>query len=208
MIVGLTGGIGSGKSTAAEYFARLGIHIVDTDLISHQLTQADQPILTAISAHFGTNCLNADGALNRAWLRQEIHTNPNKKKVLESILYPKILAKCIQELNEYTTDSYQILMVPLLFENAAFKNLCQQTITVECEQEVRIARVMQRSHLTHEGVVAIINNQLTDAERRQQAHHLIYNNGSLASLEQQVITIDSLLRDRCNTLSTNTASQF
>lgn len=198
MIIGLTGGIGSGKSTVAELFARKQIHIVDADTISHTLTQAGQPALQEICSYFGSAALHSDGQLNRAWLRDYIHKTPTARSQLENILHPLIAAECAKQLQNGPQSSYQILMVPLLIEHSEFKFMCDKIVVVESDLELRIARVMQRNQIKRETVVAIINNQASDEVRRQEADFLIYNNGTLESLSPQVDRIDLLLRVQSN----------
>jgi dephospho-CoA kinase len=190
LVVGLTGGIGSGKSTAATFFADRGVTIVDSDLISHQLTQAQQPALKAIEREFGAAVLMPDGALNRAWLRELIHSKPAAKHQLEAILHPLILLECQRQIAA-SHSSYTLLMVPLLLEAKGFKALCDTIVAINCSNEVQIARVRQRNLLTEEQVIAIIQNQLSDAERSLHAQHLLYNNGSLSKLEAQVAQLHS-----------------
>jgi dephospho-CoA kinase len=192
MIVGLTGGIGSGKSTAARFFADFGIPIVDADAISHQLSD-DPSLLSHIANTFGSDSIQSDGKLNRAWLRETIHQNSAARQQLEALFHPRILAECKKQLQSTQNTSYQILMVPLLFETPSFKALCDTTITVESDDEIRISRVMARNLLSRESVVAIINNQLSNQERRQQADYLIYNNDTLDTLKLQVVALHHLL---------------
>lgn len=196
MIIGLTGGIGSGKSTVAEIFAQKQIHIVDADAISHQLTQAGQPALQQISKHFGPAVINPDGNLNRSWLRDYIHNTPTARTQLEEILHPLIATECATQLRHTPQATYQLLMVPLLIEHQIFKQMCDKIIVVESNLELRIARVMQRNQINRETVVAIINNQASDEVRRQEADFLIYNNDTLESLGSQVDHIDRVLREQ------------
>ncbi|WP_410499333.1 dephospho-CoA kinase [Chitinibacter sp. S2-10] len=198
MIVGLTGGIGSGKSTVASYLMEKNIPVIDADKIAHELTQAKQPAVSEISAIFGADCLNEEGELDRSWLRESIYKDPVKKQLLEQVLHPKILAECKRQLIHNQAAIYQILMIPLLIEHAEFRSLCDSIITVESTEEARITRVMQRNGLSREVIQLIINNQLTDAERRQEADHLIYNNDSLESLKRQVDQLDLFLRQQCH----------
>lgn len=207
MIVGLTGGIGSGKSTAAQFFADFGVPIVDADAISHQLSN-DRTLLAQIEDVFGQQSLQNDGKLNRAWLRETIHQNPVARQQLEALFHPRILAKCKDQLLAAKKTGYQILMVPLLFENPDFKSLCVKTIAVESEDAIRIARVMARNNLSRESVVAIINNQLSNQERRQQADYLIYNNDTLDTLKQQVVELHYLLSKSSTMQNVHKSSQL
>jgi dephospho-CoA kinase len=192
-VVGLTGGIGSGKSTVAEYFTAHQIPIIDADLIAHQLSDLRE-VKDEIVYVFGSNSLEADGNLNRRWLREQIHQHELLRKQLEQIFHPRIIAQCKSQIQVNTGAAYTILMVPLLLEKPEFKALCSNIIVIESAEELRINRVMQRNGLARESVVAIINNQYSDAQRRQEADFLIYNDGTLGTLSKQVDHIDQQLR--------------
>ncbi|WP_157670812.1 dephospho-CoA kinase [Chitinibacter sp. GC72] len=192
-VVGLTGGIGSGKSTVAEYFTAHQIPIIDADLIAHQLSDLVE-VKEAIVSVFGTNSLGADGNLNRRWLREEIHQHELLRHELEQIFHTRIIAQCKSQIQANAGAAYTILMVPLLLEKPEFKALCSNIIAIESAEELRINRVMQRSGLARESVVAIINNQYSDAQRRQEADFLIYNDRTLGTLSKQVDHIDQQLR--------------
>jgi len=184
--VGLTGGIGSGKSTVAELFQELGITVIDSDAISHQLTQPGGAAIALIRSSFGTEYLNADNALNRSKMRQRIFSDPAAKRQLESILHPLIRAQMQAQAQIATASPYLLLVVPLLFETPNYRELAQRTLVVDCEEATQIARAMQRSALDETEVRAIMAQQMPRAERLRLADDIIRNDGSIDGLRQQV----------------------
>ncbi|QLG88679.1 dephospho-CoA kinase [Chitinibacter bivalviorum] len=194
-IVGLTGGIGSGKSTVAQYLKELGSTIIDADLIAHELTRKDQKATAEIVKLFGNGCLTEEGHLDRSFLRRQIHEHPADKLKLESLLHPMILNECKQQLKHAKSKTpYHVLMAPLLLEVPDFKNLCQTIIVVSVDREKQITRVMNRNNFNENEVLAIMKNQLSDEERKQQADYLIYNNGTLNELHEEVAKLDQKLK--------------
>lgn len=186
LVVGLTGGIGSGKSTVAEMFASLGVAITDTDVIAHALTAAGQPALTDISAVFGAGMLRPDGTLDRAALRQLVFGNPEAKKTLEAILHPRIRQAVAAELAQPAAAAYRMVVVPLLFEAQGYPALIQRSLAVDCPEPLQIARTMARSRLTEAEVRAIIAAQLPVADRLARADDVIVNDSSLEKLAEKV----------------------
>ena len=150
MIVGLTGGIGSGKSAAAAQFAALGTPVIDVDVISHQLTAAGQPAVLAIAKELGNDMLNADGSLNRAAVRSKVFEDAAARQQLEGILHPAIYEEAQRQLQEVrNTAPYCIIVVPLLFESERYQQLIDRSLLIDCEESVQIARTMQRLSLIH-----------------------------------------------------------
>jgi dephospho-CoA kinase len=186
-LVGLTGGIGSGKSTVADMFAALGVRIVDTDLISHQLTQTGGAAIPAIRDTFGAHLINAQGALDRSRMRELVFSNPEEKKRLEAILHPLIYTQTRQQAASASEASYTMIVVPLLFESGRYSDWLQRVITVDCPEEAQIARTTQRSRLDEAAVRAIMAQQLNREARLTLADEVILNNGSLDSLKTQVV---------------------
>lgn len=186
MIVGLTGGIGSGKSEAARLFADLGVPVADTDAIAHALTATGQPALQEISKGFGNEVLQADGSLNRACLRQRIFSDPAARQTLESILHPRIRDEVASFLDRNASASYQIVMVPLLFETGAYANLIDRSLLIDCDESLQIMRAMARSHLSEAEVRAIMAAQCSREQRLALTSDVILNNGTLADLKNQV----------------------
>ena len=185
MIVGLTGGIGSGKSEAARLFAELGVPVVDTDSISHALTATGQPALQAISEALGHDLLRADGSLDRPLLRQRVFANPELRRRLEAILHPRIReqALCLLAQNAAV---YQILVVPLLFESPNYTGLISRSLVIDCAESQQIERAMARSGLQETEVRAIIAAQLPRRQRLALADAVIEHIGSLPDLRAKV----------------------
>lgn len=186
MIIGLTGGIGSGKSSAAQLFAELGVRIIDTDAIGHELSTPPSIALDDIATQFGSDFLAEDGTLNRSRMREYVFSHPQARKKLEAIFHPRIFEQAKQRLKAPTTAPYSILMVPLLFETTAFTALVQRSVVVDCAEELQIARVMARNKLSREEVIAIISTQRTRQERLMLADDIISNDGSFERLRDQV----------------------
>ena len=186
-LVGLTGGIGSGKSTVADMFAALGARIIDTDLISRQLTQAGGAAIPALREAFGTGVIDAQGALDRAAMRELVFSHPEEKKRLESILHPLILTQAKQQAATPTDAPYTLVVVPLLFENSRYSDWLHRVITVDCPEETQIERTMQRSRLDEAAVRAIMAQQLGREARLTLSDEKILNNGSLDDLKKQVV---------------------
>lgn len=189
LAVGLTGGIGSGKSTAAQLFAHLGVHLIDTDAIAHALTAPGQPAVEAIADQLGRQYLQADGALDRAALRQLVFHDSRAKATLESILHPRIRQCVSDELASSAAAPYCMVVVPLLFETGAYANLVQRTLVVDCPEELQIERAMARSVLSEAEVRAIMAAQLPRALRLARADDVIVNDGDIASLTEKVNAI-------------------
>ncbi len=188
-IVALTGGIGSGKSEAAKQFSRLGVPVVDTDAISHELTTNSSPMVTKIAQAFGTQFLNADGALNRAKLRTQVFNTPAERLKLEALMHPAIYEQAIELLNnnaQILHPAYQILVVPLLFESNRFQTIVNKILLIDCEEDLQIERVMTRSEMNQQEVSAMMNAQTTRANRIKLADAVIENNGSLEALIEKV----------------------
>ena len=186
-VVVLTGGIGSGKSEVAKLFAQLGVPIVDTDVIAHQLTAPNQPALHEIAQKIGETFIDTDGALNRAKLREYIFHNVDARKTLEAILHPKIHAQVLKQIAQNAPRAaYQIVVVPLLFETNQYAQIADYTLAVDCAPAQQIARTMARSQLTEFAVSAIMQAQVSREERKARADEVIENNGNMAELAKKV----------------------
>jgi dephospho-CoA kinase len=196
--VGLTGGIGSGKSTVAKLFEEHGGHVVDTDAIAHALTAPGGAAIEPIRRQFGQQFICADGSLDRAAMRQLVFSDANAKAELENILHPPIRAQVASELQSCAAP-YVILVVPLLIETGASKELIDRTLVVDCEEALQIQRSMARSRLSHVQVLAIMNTQASRAERLKHADDIITNNGAPEDLVAQVKQLDLAYRARGQT---------
>lgn len=199
-VIALTGGIGSGKSEAAKQFAKLGVPVVDTDVIAHELTAVGEPMLADIGRIFGTDFLTADGALNRPKLRAHVFENPAERLKLEALIHPAIYGRALSQLADNENKlhpAYQILVVPLLFENNRYDAVAHKTLVIDCNESLQIKRAMARSQLTETEVKAMMDAQVTRATRLHLADEVIENNGSLAELLGKITEIHKKFIKTC-----------
>jgi dephospho-CoA kinase len=187
--VGLTGGIGCGKSTVAKLFAGHGAGIIDTDAISRCLTQSGGEAIEAIRAEFGNDYITAEGSLDRARMRQLIFADADAKRRLERILHPLILEQARLQLDQLQDRPYVIIAVPLLPESPAFRQLTRRILVVDCAESTQIARVITRSRMNEAEVRAIIAQQTPREQRLQIADDVILNEAGLDSLAEQVAAL-------------------
>lgn len=183
--VGVTGGIGSGKSRAAALFGELGAGVVDTDDVSHEITAAGGDAMAEIIAKFGTAVAAADGGLDRAAMRRLVFENPDARKQLEAILHPRIRGIARDRVMA-SAMPYVLLVVPLLLETGAYRDLIRRVLVVDCDESLQISRAMQRSSLTADAVRAIMAAQLPRPQRLAGADDVIHNDGSITQLRAQV----------------------
>jgi len=186
LCVGLTGGIGCGKSTVAELFAHHGACIVDTDAISHQLTQRGGDAMPAIRDTFGAEYFTCDGALDRVKMRNLIFSDPIAKLHLEQLLHPMILQGARTLLQQYLCCPYIVLIVPLLPVTPDFRNLVQRVLAVDCAEQIQIERVTKRSGMNIPEIRTIISQQTPRADILKIADDVIYNDGDMLNLRNQV----------------------
>ena len=186
--VGLTGGIGSGKSAAAEMFRALGAAVVDTDEIARDLTRADGAAMPAIREQFGPQYVAADGSLDREKMRRLVFGNTAEKLRLEAILHPMIRAESRARVATASAP-YVILVVPLLLETGAYLDLVQRVLVVDRGEERQVERAARRSGLAADEVRAIMASQMPRATRRARADDTLDNDGDLASLRSQVAVL-------------------
>jgi dephospho-CoA kinase len=183
LVIGLTGGIGSGKSSVARIFAALGAAVIDTDEIAHRLTEKGTPALAAIIEQFGSSYQLPDGNLDRAKLRKRVFSDHAAKEKLETLLHPLIKQQVVSEMAE-AQGPYLVLVIPLFFETGAYRDLVDRVLVVDCDENQQISRTMSRSQLTAEDVRAIMANQTPRAERIKQADDILSNQGSGKELEK------------------------
>ena len=185
-VVGLTGGIGSGKSTVADLFAAHGVPLVDTDLIAHRITAPHGLAMPQIAAEFGAAFVAADGSLDRARMRELVFSDDGARKRLEAITHPLIRAETKREQRE-AQGPYVIVVVPLLVESGSWKGRVNRVLTVDCSVETQISRVMSRNGFSRDQVLAIIARQATREARLAAADDVIDNdNTPLDALKAQV----------------------
>ena len=196
-IVGMTGGIGSGKSEAAKAFAALGVPIVDLDGISHALTKPGQSTLAEITQVFGQAILNEKGELDRTALRQKIFSNEQAKIQLEAIMHPAIYKQVLQQLEQNKSAPYQILDIPLLFESDRYLKLIHRSLVIDCDPTTQIDRASKRSGLSETEVKKIINAQMPREQRNQLADDVLTNNGSLEQLREKVAQLHEKYINTC-----------
>ncbi len=182
--IGLTGGIGSGKSVAAGLFARLGAPVIDTDVISHKLTQPDAPGYRQIVNIFGKDYLGAGGELDRRALRERVFRHPEERRQLETALHPLIRAEVARVLEDVTFP-YVIIVVPLLIE-AEFTDLVDRILVVDTSETEQIRRTQARSALPEPEIQLIMQSQLDRQTRLSAAHDVLHNDTDLARLEAEV----------------------
>jgi dephospho-CoA kinase len=183
--LGLTGGIGSGKSTVADMFAELGAGLIDTDLIAHQITAPDGVAMPAIEREFGSEFVLASGAMNRQKMREHVFSQPTEKTRLERILHPLIRAATESAANA-TVGTYLIFVVPLLIESGTWRQRVSRILLVDCPEETQIERVMHRNNMTRAQVEAIMQTQASRQQRLQAADDVIVNEGDLNEIRKQV----------------------
>lgn len=183
-VVGLTGGIGCGKSAVTNCFIALGVPVIDADLVAREVVEPGRPALQEIVAQFGPKTLLSDGALNRNWLREHIFTNPAAKTTLEGILHPRIRSEMQRKLSKFETP-YAIFSIPLLFETGQDKDV-DRILVVDCPPEIQIRRVTQRDDASDEQTKSIIASQIDRASRLSRADDIIDNSGHLADLPPKV----------------------
>ena len=190
-IVGLTGGIGSGKSTIANLFAKLGVPLVDADIVAREVVEKGSPILTKIAEHFGDQILTAQGELNRAALRERVFHNESEKQWLNNLLHPAIRERMQQQLAVQTAP-YTLFVVPLLIENK-LTTICDRILVVDVSPQTQLTRAAQRDQNNPEQIQRIMNAQVSQQERLKWADDVINNDTELAQnllhLQQKVLEL-------------------
>lgn len=184
-VIGLTGGIGSGKSAAADEFARLGATLVDTDAIAHALTAPGGAAIDAVRSLFGDRAIDASGAMDRAWVRARVFADPEARRRLEAVLHPLIRRESTARVRA-APGPYVMLVVPLLIESQDYRARVDRVLVVDCPVELQVARVSARSGLSEEEVRRIIAAQVSREARLAAADDVIDNSGSLEALRSQV----------------------
>ena len=185
LVVGLTGGIGSGKSAAADEFARLGATVVDTDAIAHELTGPGGAAVPEVKRLFGSTFVDPAGAMNRKRMRDLVFSDPEEKQRLEGLLHPMIRTESTRRIAA-ATGPYVVHVVPLLVESPGYRERFGRVLVVDCPEALQIERVRQRSGLPEEEVRRILSTQAQRDKRLAAADDVIDNSGPIAALQQQV----------------------
>lgn len=189
-VIGLTGGIGSGKTTVSDLFGELDIDVVDADVVSRQLTAVNGSAMPEIIRLFGPEAAFPNGSMNRKFIRELVFSDPEAKTVLENILHPLIRKECQRQL-DVSQSPYTILSVPLLIESPFWRSSVDRLLVVEAPEALRIERVVQRSNLLSEAVKKIISTQATTAQRLDAADDVIENVGTFEMLKGSVLKLHS-----------------
>lgn len=195
MIVGLTGGIGSGKSTVARAFGDLGIPWVDADDVAREIVAPGEPALEAIYKRHGNAVINADGSLNRAALREIIFNHPQERSWLESVTHPRVRKRLLEHLQRLSHQGapYVMLVSPLLFESGQ-QALVDTTVVVDIPESLQLSRTLARDGVSEQQVHAILGAQMPRTERLARADEVIENHRDQASMRKQVVALDAKWR--------------
>lgn len=194
LIIGLTGGIGSGKSTATDLFRALNVPVIDTDTIAHQLVEPGQPLLESVFDSFGNDLRLTNGSLDRATLRRRVFADETLRKQLESLMHPAVRTEMMRQVKAIKSD-YCILVIPLLIESGQ-ESACDRILVLDCSEETQQRRVMQRPGLTIEQFNAIIKSQCSRQQRLSKADDIIYNDkDDIAALKEQVLVLHQQYMD-------------
>jgi len=194
--IGLTGGVGSGKSTVATSFAALGVPIIDTDQISRGLTVSGGAAINQISCSFGAEFIDANGALNRSKMRDLIFQDAAQRERLEHIIHPLIWKEADAQLATLQAFPYVVIEIPLLAESRTARQRVDRILVVDCDQRTQISRLMQTRNLSNDQACRVIQHQASRQMRLAIADDVIFNEGHLSSLKDAVSRLDGIYTDR------------
>ena len=195
-IIGLTGGIGSGKSAAATILKRVGLKIIDLDQITHDLMKPRELGYIEIKKEFGEKYIDTKGAIDRKLLREEVFSSLDFKKRIESILHQIIFEECSKQLNKLKHEKYIVLVIPLLFETKNYISLIDESLLIDCDLETQIKRVIKRDSVSKALANRIIKNQMNRQDKQLLADKVILNDGNINHLKTQLdIYYKKLLKD-------------
>mgnify|MGYP003682992591 FL=1 len=196
-IIGLTGGIGSGKSAAAKILKELGLKVIDLDQITHDLMMPREPGYIEIKKEFGEKYIDTKNAIDRKLLRDEIFSSLDLKKRIESILHPIIFETCNEQLNKLKHEKYLVLVIPLLFETKNYISLIDESLLIDCDLKTQIERVINRDGVSEQLASRIIKNQMSRDEKVLLADKVILNDGNINYLKAQLESYyKNLLKDK------------
>ena len=187
MIIGLTGGIGSGKSAAANFFQNEGVNVIDADGLAREVIEKNTPGFERIVDYFGSKIIDSNGLIDRAFLRKEVFDDNEKKKVLESIIHPLVRDLMAQRIAT-SNSSYSIVMVPLIFETKSMSNY-NRILVIDCDQSLQLERATLRDNNSKEQIQKIIDTQCSREERLSIANDIIPNNDSIETLKIKSIAM-------------------
>lgn len=185
-LVGLTGGIGCGKSAASQMFASLGVPVVDLDIIARQVTAINAPALNKIAEVFGNEYLNQEGALNREKMRDLVFADAVAREKLNGILHPIIYTEALKQLALHPHSSYQVLVIPLLVESPRYRSHIDHVLLIDCDENTQIKRVMQRNHLSESQAKQMLAAQSSRQQRLDAADTVILNDGNLQDFHKKI----------------------
>ena len=185
-IIGLTGGIGSGKSAAAKILKELGLKVIDLDQITHKLMRPGELGYIEIKKQFGEKYIDTKGAIDKKLLREEIFSSFDLKKLIESILHPIIFEECNKQLNILKHEKYIVLVIPLLFETKNYISLIDESLLIDCDLETQIERVIKRDSISKTLANRIIKNQMNREKKQLLADKVILNDGNINHLKTQL----------------------
>lgn len=185
-IIGLTGGIGSGKSTAANILQEMGLKIIDLDQIAQKVTKPGESAYNKIAENFGAKYFDSNGNLNRKQLKQDIFLSDDLKKSVEFLLHPIIFDECKYQLDNLNKKEYVVLVVPLLFETKNYLKLITKSLLIDCDEELQLKRVIERDDVTEAFAKKIISSQMSRKKKLQLADKVIENNGNVDDLKDQL----------------------
>ena len=196
MIIGLTGGIGSGKSAAANFFQNEGISVIDTDQLARKVIEKDTPGYSKVVDSFGANILDNNDSIDRAKLREAVFHDSEKRKILESITHPLVRELMVQKISS-STSPYSIIMVPLIFETNSAKNY-DRVLVIDCDVEIQLARAMARDENSADLIQKIIDSQCSRSERLSIANDVIPNNHSIEDLKKRSLAMHNFYLGFCS----------
>lgn len=185
LIIGLTGGIGCGKSVVSQCFSELGVCVIDTDVIARTITQPNGKAMAGIKNTFGASYMTQDGALDREKMRNLIFSDKNARLRLEKLLHPIILNETAQQIAS-ASSSYVVVVIPLLFETDDYDTIVHRILAIDCDEQQQISRVMARSNLSEQQIKSIMATQVTRKERLQRADDIITNSQDKDYLKTEV----------------------
>ncbi|MGY8854586.1 dephospho-CoA kinase [Methylophilaceae bacterium Uisw_097] len=196
-IIGLTGGIGSGKSAATKILKEIGLKNIDLDQITHDLMKPGKIGYIEIKKEFGGKYIDINNAIDRKLLRNEIFSSLELKKRIESILHPNIFKECNKKLNKLKHEKYLVLVIPLLFETKTYTNLIDESLLIDCSFRTQIERVISRDGVSEALANRIIKNQMSRDRKLLLADKVILNDGNIHNLKVQLESYyKNLLKDK------------